>query len=212
MHVAFAGGVAAFNMVFATKRLREPRSQVAELLTVLGEIGAGHYIYVLDGPNDAAEEEFRSRGYRLIDTEPWMAWAQPPPGAREGSSWSPVPPVEVRRVTDSATLGDHLDLAAAAFGLVPAEIRAAFPESALELPGSGFWTGWLDGEPVARKPWKCDPCSLAWECSRTAANNWMEIRGALHSAIWMATVTWMFLSAVLGTAWQGIRATKTPFG
>ena len=98
------------------------------------------------GTDDRFVELVDALGLVPKSHEPWLPGMALTPIPRDEAD--PAPRFEIRRVTDSAGLADHVRVGAVGFDLSEDLFRAVMTEATLTTAGIAVYVGYLDGEPV----------------------------------------------------------------
>jgi hypothetical protein len=141
-----ASGVALrlFNQVF----VESDEADVDGVADAVATMRSGRFRYVVD-LRDGVDDRFAPLMAKLglvehDDGEPQPGMALAP--IRDGG---PAPrELDIRLVADTPALDDHIRTVAAGFGLDEALVRSFLDARLRDEPGTRFYVGYVDGEPV----------------------------------------------------------------
>jgi len=143
--VAAPGGTIVWlNIVFVTRPLRDPPSQLARAFARLDERGLPFLVRIREGLDEASEQAAEALGLRHTDAIPGMALAPLPAAAA-----APPAGLDIRAVSDAATFGLFADIIASTFDIDPEACRDVLTPPLLEAPSARWYLGYVDGVPVA---------------------------------------------------------------
>lgn len=135
-----------FNQVLVERDGVRPEA-ITAAVTKTRDRGDPFVVNLRVGTDDLHLPLMAELGLVPLSAEPWMPGMAlhplPPPG-----SAAPPPAHEIRRVTDSPGLQDHIVTAAAGFGMPVEWLEAIMGEPLVALPGLSLYVGYSDGVPV----------------------------------------------------------------
>lgn len=132
--------LAWINSVFIKQPLRDPKAQLARAFSHLDERQLPFFVRIREGVDEASERALEALGLRYHESVPGMALSPiPNDGGRET-------PLEIVRVEDDNRWAHFVDVTVESFGLGDAHL---LPTSMRHAPGTQWFVGYLDGEPVA---------------------------------------------------------------
>lgn len=130
------------NVLFVTRPLDDPERDLTEAFAKLDARSILFLVRVRDGADPASERAAEQLGLRYTDSIPGMALAPLRPGGRETD-------LDIRPVEDDATFAHFVAVIAASFGFADEAAARMLPPSTRSTPGTFWYVGYAEGEPVA---------------------------------------------------------------
>jgi hypothetical protein len=179
--------LAWMNVVFVTRPLRDPESQLARAFALLDERRLPFFVHMRDGLDPAAERACERLG--LVAEHPVPGMVLDPIAIRPNDT-----SLEIRPVEDDGAFADFVSVAAASFGIPLDDAHFMFPPAARQRPNVRYWVGYADGAPAA--------CSSVLVLDEIAGINVIGTLEAYRGRGFGAAITW---AAVNGGADAGCR-------
>lgn len=132
-----------WNVAAVVRPLHRPEAAIQGAVAHFGRRGQRFILRVREGVDPATERAAEAAGFVYTDTLPGMTLFPIPPAAAAPAS------LEIRTVADAATLEDHVQVAAAAFGIEAGGARRLLPMRHVLHPRWRSYVGYAEGQPVA---------------------------------------------------------------
>lgn len=130
------------NVLFVTRPLDDPERELTAAFAKLDARSIPFLVRIREGEDPASERAAEQLGLRYTDSIPGMAFAPIAPGSRETA-------LDIRPVEDDAAFAHFVDITGASFEFTPETAAKMLPPSTLATPGTFWYVGYADGEPVA---------------------------------------------------------------